>query len=182
MKIVLLHGKDTNPAEKWYPWLGTWAKNNGYEFFAPALPNSTDPNMAEWLAEIDRAQPDEETILIGHSRGGVAVLRWLEKQAPDKKVKQVILVATNSGRLADKAIAKESNYGFYTETGYDFAKIKTHCPNFLVLHSTNDPWVPFSAGEFNAAGLAAKFMKFTNRRHFGPDTKEIPELIGEIAK
>jgi len=87
-------------------------------------------------------------------------MRWLETQPPEQKVKRVILVAANSGRLSDKAIASETNYGFYTKLGYNFEKIKTHCDDFVVLHSKDDPWVPFAAGQQNAIGLSAHFLQF----------------------
>ncbi|MCX6795204.1 MAG: alpha/beta hydrolase [Candidatus Falkowbacteria bacterium] len=180
MKIVLIHGKNTDPTEKWYPWLKEEVIKNGFDFIAPILPRPEDPVMDEWLVEIDKTNPEDDTILIGHSRGGVAVLRWLEKQKEIIKVRKVILVATNSGRLRDKPIANETNYGFYTEEGYDFKKIKNHCREFIVLHSQDDPWVPFSAGQFNAQGLSAKFLKFENYEHFGAKTKKIPELLEEI--
>jgi predicted alpha/beta hydrolase family esterase len=57
--------------------------------------------MTEWLAELDKVTPGDDTVLVGHSGGGVAVLRWLEEQPKDFKVKKVILVATNSGDIAD---------------------------------------------------------------------------------
>ena len=180
MKVVLIHGKNTDPTKKWYPWFAAEVPKFGVEFIAPILPNSEDPIMAEWLAEIDKTQPDSETILVGHSRGGVAVLHWLENQAPEVKVKKVILIATNSGKLTERAIPEESNSGFFTETGYDFAKIKTHCDQFVVLHSTDDPTVPFAQGEYNAQKLAAKFYKFSNRLHLGSAVPSIPELLAEV--
>lgn len=182
MKIILIHGKNTDPSRAWYSWLGEEVEKMGYEFVAPVLPKAADPVMEEWLAEIDKARPDDDTVLVGHSRGGVAVMRWLEKQDPGKRVKKVILVATNSGRLKDKAIPGESNYGFYTEEGYDFEKIKSHCDEFIVLHSRDDKWVPFSAGETNAAGLSARFLQFNDRGHFGKSVNKIPELLEEIIK
>jgi len=182
MKIVLAHGKNTDPNQKWYPWFEKEVKKLGYEYVAPVLPKADDPVMSEWLSEIDKTAPDEDTILVGHSRGGVAVLRWLEQQPPEKHVKKVILVATNSGRLKDKAIHTESNYGFYTEEGYDFKKIKTHCNDFVVLHSKDDQWVPFSAGEINAEGLSAKFLQFDDRGHFGKGVDEVPELLEVVVK
>ena len=175
-----MHGKDTDPSRKWYPWLGEEVRKLGYEFIAPNLPKADNPVMEEWLNELDNADPDENTILVGHSRGGVAILRWLEKQPVGKKVKKVILVAANSGRLKDKAIKNESNYGFYTEEGYDFKKIKSHCDTFVVLHSKDDTWVPFSAGERNAKGLSARFLQFDHVGHFGKGVNQIPELLKEL--
>ena len=75
MKVVLIHGKDTNPSEKWYPWFANELKNRGIEIITPTPPNAADPVMDEWLAELDKSSPDVNKILIGHSRGGVAVLR-----------------------------------------------------------------------------------------------------------
>lgn len=182
MKVVLIHGKDTDPSQKWYPWFGDEVKKMGYEFVAPVLPRAADPIMEEWLAAINKVEPDEDTIFVGHSRGGVAIMRWLEKQRPGKKVKKVILVATNSGRLKDKAVPSESNYGFYTNEGYNFEKIKSHCNDFVILHSRDDKWVPFSAGETNAIGLSARFLKFDDHGHFGKGVNEIPELLEETIK
>ncbi|MBN2197731.1 alpha/beta fold hydrolase [Candidatus Wolfebacteria bacterium] len=180
MKIVLIHGKNTDPNSNWYPWFGREVEKMGYEYIAPVMPSPADPIIKEWLAEIEKIKPDEKTILIGHSRGGFAILRWLEKATPKKKVKKVILIAVNSGRLKDKAILSESDYGFYTDEGYDFEKIKSHCDDFVVLHSRDDKTVSFSAGESNAAGLSAKFLQFNDRGHFGKGINEISEILEEI--
>jgi predicted alpha/beta hydrolase family esterase len=177
MKVVLIHGKDTDPNQKWYPWFGSEVERRGSQYQAPALPSADNPVIDEWIAEIDKTTPDEDTVLVGHSRGGVAILRWLERQPPQVSVGKVILVATNSGRLQDKSVHKETNHGFYTEAGYDFESIKTHCNTFIVLHSKDDTWVPFSAGEINAAGLSATFLQFEDRGHFGKGIAEIPELL-----
>ena len=177
MRILLLHGKDTDPTQKWYPWFGEEVRKRGYVYVAPDLPNASDPILDEWVAGIDALKPDEDTILVGHSRGGVAILRWLERQAHGVRVKKVILIATNSGTLEDRAIPSESNYGFYTEEGYDFEKIRTHCNDFVVLHSRDDKWVPFYAGEKNARGLSARFLEFDTYGHFGTGVSEIPELL-----
>jgi len=180
MRVVLIHGKDTDPTKKWYPWLGEEVRKAGFEFIAPILPHANEPIMAEWLMEINKTNPDKDTILIGHSRGGVAILRWLEKQVISKNIKKVILVATNSGRTEDKVITRESNNGFYTEKGFDFETIRAGCKDFVVIHSRDDNWVPFSAGEMNAAGLNAKFIKLDKYGHFGQATSSIPELIQEV--
>lgn len=181
-KVVLIHGKDTNLNQKWYPWLREEITKSGIEFIAPALPQAQDPVLAEWLEAISQTHPDDQTILIGHSRGGVAIMRWLEKQELDKKIKKLILIAANSGRLEDKAIASESNYGFYTEAGYDFDKIRGHCDQIVVFHSQDDPWVPFAHGQLNAAGLKAEMREFYDRGHFGNAMKTFPELLEEINK
>ncbi len=181
LNVILMHGKNTNPTKKWYPWLKSEMQKNNIEFHAPFLPKAEDPEINEWLAELDKIKPNENSILIGHSRGGVAILRWLEIQPEDFRVKKVVLVGTNSG-YSEKMNKTENNKGFYSKEGFDFSKIKSHCDNFVVLHSEDDEWVPFSAGEENAKGLDAKFLKFKDRGHFGSKLpkQEIPELLDEI--
>ena len=181
LRVVLIHGKDTNPSQKWYPWLIAEVEKRGGKCFAPELPKANDPVLQEWLDEIDKIHPDENSILVGHSRGGVAILRWLEKQPEGKKVKKIILVATNNPSVNEKNKIADT-HGFYEEGPYDFEKIKKHCDEFIVLHSKDDEWVPFASGEKNAKGLNAKFLVFQDRGHFGNKLPkpEIPELLDEI--
>ncbi len=181
LNVILMHGKNTNPSQKWYPWLKLRMAENNIDFTAPYLPNDDDPDIDEWMTELEKTNPNENSILVGHSRGGVAILRWLEKQPEKLKVRKVILVAANSGDSA-KINETENNRGFFTKEGYDFGKIKTHCDSFVVFHSKDDKWVPYSAGEENAKGLHAKFYKFNDKGHFGSQLpkQEIPELLDEI--
>jgi len=177
MKIVLMHGKDTDPNQRWYPWLKKQVEKKGVDFIVPKLPNADTPKLEEWLEEINKTKPDKDTILIGHSRGGLAILRWLEKLPEDKKVMKVILVAANNPSV--KKI-KEDKSRFYGEGKLNFEKIKAHCDNFVVLHSKDDPWVPFKSGEKNAKGLNAKFKIYEDKRHFGFGFPEVPEILEEI--
>lgn len=182
MKVILLHGKNADPTSKWYPWFAKTMQERGIECNIPLLPQSDDPDIEAWKRKIHELHPDEDTVLIGHSRGGVALLRWHEDQPANVRVKKVILIAANSGFLHRRAIPAESNHGFYTKEGYDFAKIRQHCNDFVVLHSKDDQWVPYDNGEENAAGLHAKFLAFENKGHFGKGVDEIPELVKEVLK
>lgn len=177
MRAILLHGLNANPDEKWYPWFAKETQQRGIRCEIPALPDGSDPRLSAWLAEIDKLKPDENTILIGHSRGGVALLRWLETQPKSRKVKKVILIATNSGFAQKMPFPDESNHGFYTKEGYDFTRIKQHCDDFVVFHSKDDQWVPYEHGQENAEGLDARLVTFERYGHFGKDTLAMPELL-----
>jgi predicted alpha/beta hydrolase family esterase len=71
MKVILMHGKDTDPSKKWYPWFAKEVLKMGIGFFAPLLPDSDDPDIDQWITKLEKGNPDENTILVGHSRGGV---------------------------------------------------------------------------------------------------------------
>lgn len=179
--VILIHGKRSNPSSYWYPWLKTELQNKDIACYIPLLPHADDPIIDEWKAELDNEQPNEQTILIGHSRGGVAVLRWLEQQPEHLKISKVILISTGSG-FPPETYKSENSKGFYTPKGYDFDAIKQHCDDFVVIHSQDDPVVPFAAGEENAKGLNARFIQFKNRGHFdaNSNTTEFPELLNVI--
>jgi predicted alpha/beta hydrolase family esterase len=181
--VILLHGMSVGPNDKWYPWLAGEMRKRGIKCAVPALPSPNEPVLDEWLSVIDILHPDEDTIFVGHSRGGVAVLRWLENQHADYKCKAVILIAANSGLNAHRTIKGETNFGFYTDAGYNFDEIKKHCKRFVVLHSKDDQWVPYAQGAENAQGLSAKLVTFEDMGHFGTgvdDIKEIVEIIEEL--
>jgi predicted alpha/beta hydrolase family esterase len=104
--VILMHGKNTDPSQKRYPWLKEAMDEHDIAYIAPRLPEADNPEINAWIETLDRMCPDEDSVLIGHSRGGVAILRWLEQQADDVRIKKVILVATNSG-LTEKRMKSE---------------------------------------------------------------------------
>src|SRR5690349_15190215 len=133
MRALLLHGKDKTSQDIWYPWLKSELNSIGVTCELPDLPHAESPRIADWLAAIDHFAPSEDTILIGHSRGGMAILRWLE--ARNTRVAKVVLVAANSANIAD------ASRGDFYSGPYDFEAIKSRCDDFVVMHSKDDEWV-----------------------------------------
>lgn len=89
------------------------------------MPLVNPPVLNEWLKIIDDLKPDKNTVLVGHSRGGMAILRWLEQAPPELKIKKVVLVAANNPNFPDQVM------GDFYGSQYDFEKIKQHCDSFF---------------------------------------------------
>lgn len=177
MKVILLHGKDKDSTHIWYPWLKQALTSRGVLCEAPNLPHADNPKIDEWLQVIDALNPDANTVLVGHSRGGMAILRWLESR--QQPVLRVVLVAANSANIVD---TKDSD--FYSGP-YDFSAIRKYCDQFIVMHSKDDKWVPYGAGVENAEGLDARLISFDGRNHFGLQSDgttmtTFPELLEQV--
>ena len=177
-----MHCKGANSNDNWYPWFKKKMEKKEIEAHIPDLPDPGNPKITEWLSVLESFNPDKDTVLIGHARGAVAILRYLEKLPEGKKLKRVILIAANSSSAKYITIQSESNLGFYTEKEYDFEKIKSHCSDFVLFHSVDDKLVPFEHGEQTAEGLGAKFVKFKNKGHFGKDNSTVSKLIKEVTR
>lgn len=172
-----MHGKDKQSGDVWYPWLKTELLDRGIRCDIPDLPNAESPKLDEWLAVLDSLHPTEESILVGHSRGGMAILRWLETRKT--KVGKVVLVAANSANIED------ATKGDFYSGPYDFSAIRAYCTDFVVMHSKDDEWVPYAAGLENANGLGAKLISFDDRNHFGKQSDgsimaTFPELLDQL--
>ena len=173
-RVIIMHGKNSDPSKNWFPWISEQLNTLGYEVIIPDLPDAEDPEKHKWIAVLEDLKPDENTVLIGHSRGGVAIMRYLEQLEGSARVAKVVLVGTNSGN-SDKP-----SRGFFSEAGYDFSAIRKHCDDFAIIHSRDDEWVPFAAAEENAGGLDAKLCIYEDKGHFGKIILKAPEVLREV--
>jgi len=122
--------------------------------------NTENPQKDEWVKIIQDFGPDENSILIGHSLGGVAILRYLEKAR--QKVSQSILVATPIRELGKEFEAIEN----FLEPDFAWDKIKTNCGRFIIFNQTNDPDVPLLHGQDLAKYVGGELVIVEGQNHF----------------
>jgi len=125
-------------------------------------------------------QPDDELVLIGHSIGTIAIMRYLEALEVGQ-VGKVILVAGFTDQLGFKELEN------FFETRLNFAKIKTKSKNgFVVIQSDNDPFISEQYGERLKEELGAKLIIKHGANHMsgavdGEETcVELPEVIENV--
>ncbi len=179
-RVILLHGRSKSPGQAWYPWLKETCQEQHIQCETPQMPHADAPVLAEWLKVIDDLRPDSNTVLVGHSRGGMAILRWLEQAPAEVKVKKVILVAANHPSIIDAFGGDFYEGNFPRESDYDYEKIKQHCHEFVVFHSRDDDFVAFAAGQKNAKGLNAKFRAYDGLQHFGNNITRMQTIFDEV--
>ncbi|MEK6829338.1 MAG: alpha/beta fold hydrolase, partial [Nanoarchaeota archaeon] len=171
-KVILVHGWEATSKSDFFPWLKKELDKGKIWSYFPDMPNSEEPKIEEWIPFLKKniKKIDNETILIGHSIGCQAVLRYLETLPKNAKVKRCIFIAPWM-KLDEETIKEEGEEVIeiakpWMKTPINWEKVKSHCTDFVCIFSDNDPYVPLSNKEFFKIRLNAKSIVLHNRYHF----------------
>jgi len=145
MKIFLFHCWGGDGRSCWSGWLADHFRSKNIEVVAPDFPDTSNPNLDDWLAEVRKQvpkfDPKDEWVLIGHSLGCPTILRLLESFGENEHVKATILV---TGFAKDLGIPEIANF---VDKDFDWDKINNSSDKFVVINSDNDPFIELSEGE-----------------------------------
>ena len=137
--FILLHSFGGDAESNFFPWLKDELEKNGHSVFAPNLPNTNNPNISEQVDYVlANTKIDENTIIVGHSLGGVVAMRLLEKA--NKKVAKVMFV--DSFIRPEFADATKPEVENSQNWDMDFNKIKSLADEFIVLADRDFTVIP----------------------------------------
>jgi len=132
------------------------------------------------LAENHSSRDLSNVILVGHSSGAQAALRYSETYS----VHGCVLVSATYSDLGD---AHERASGYYpakSENGeqanpYRFHEMKKNCKNWFQFHSDNDPFIPLFEAERirDGLGLTDTYKLLPGRSHYFDYSPEILDAI-----
>lgn len=173
--IVIIPGNGAGDvmAANWYG----WAKKNLEKIAGVTcdLRNMPDPVVAResvWIPFMkDEMKCCDETIIIGHSSGAEAAMRFAEKYT----VKGIIVVSACVSDLGDE---HERASGYYSRP-WEWDKIKANTEWRVQFGSTDDPFIPWSEQQQVADGMTSELHKFDDKGHFM--NTSFPKLI-EVVK
>jgi serine hydrolase len=78
-KAILIHGNGGCTAgDIWLPWLERELTDLGLDVINHTFPDNIKARATFWLPHLEELGADEHTILIGHSSGAVAAMRYAE--------------------------------------------------------------------------------------------------------
>lgn len=176
-KVFLVHGFEGEPNGGWRPWL--MRELDAQDIYACALPMPTPytPIVSEWVKELERViDSPKETVLVGHSLGAAAILRYLE--VTKDQILGAVLVSGPIEMVEHNSKGKslEKMRNFF-DTPFDFEKIKRQCGSFVIIHGDNDTVVPFSHAERLSEALEGKLVTVPNGLHLsgGAGWYELPD-------
>jgi len=161
----IFHGTEGHPEENWFPWLKEQLEAVGWEVIVPQFPSPpvVPSKISEWFDVLKNYEKkiNEGTILIGHSLGGVFVLRILEKLK--HPVKAVFLAGAPIGI---KPILNYDRDHSFSGFDFDWLTIKNNSKHFVVFHSNDDPYVGLENGKELAKKLGVELSFVPNAGHF----------------
>jgi predicted alpha/beta hydrolase family esterase len=148
----------------------------GYQAIFPQMPSKLNAKYIEWKIWFEKYLPyiNHGVVLVGHSLGGIFLVKYLAENQLPKSITATMLIAApyNLGK-SDSLETKD----FALPNPLDlFAK---QAGKTFLFHSEDDPVVPFSElAKYQAALPAATSRVFHDRQHFNQDS--FPELIADI--
>jgi predicted alpha/beta hydrolase family esterase len=181
--VIVSHGYGADHDSVWFPYLRRALEARGHRVEIPDLPDSTAPALEPWVAALGErvaAADPADTVLIGHSIGGVNILRLLERHDVETAgaFAGAVLVATPS-RLP---VGYESLAGFFAGP-FDWSRLRRAARQYHLLTATDDPVLvpdPVEHVKDLVAGLHATAVVTATGAHFGatPDDRiDLPEAV-----
>lgn len=167
MKVILIPGNGgCTPGDAWYPRVADACAALGLSVVNTTFPDNVKARARFWLPFLEELGADSETILIGHSSGAVAAMRYAETHP----LLGSILVAVCHTDLGDSG---EAASGYY-DAPWQWRHIRDHQRWMAIFHSVDDPHIPVREARFVAAQLQCNYFEFEDRGHF-LDPDALPE-------
>jgi predicted alpha/beta hydrolase family esterase len=178
--IMLIPGNGGShiATDHWYAWVRDNLTTLGLHVIAHDMPDPVVAHKNIWLPHIIKELvPNQDAIIIGHSSGAVAVLRYLELH----KLTGAILVGCNYTDLGDEG---EKESGWYKDP-WLWDKIKENAGWIEQFHSLDDPYIPVTEPRQIHEQIGSTYHEFSDRGHFMIEHNSInntfPEIIGIIS-
>lgn len=177
-KVIIIPGNGGGkPSDNWFPYVEQRLREKGYEVFNQEFPDGLLARESYWIPHLkDYLQADQNTILIGHSSGAIAAMRYAEKN----RILGSILVGAYH---TDLNMETERMSGYFNRP-WDWSAIRRNQQWIAVFASVDDPWIPIEEPRFLKKKLKPDYFEYMDQGHFGGDyyRPEFPEIVDYISK
>lgn len=175
IKIIIIPGNGgDNPEDKWFPYVKKELERLDISVVNNKYPDPVLARQKYWLPFIKKQGADENTILIGHSSGAVAAMRYVE----NNKILGSVLVGACYTDLGDE---NEKKSGYYKKE-WNWDAIKNNQKWIIQFASMDDPYIPIKEARYIHQKLDTEYFEYSDQGHFGSDKNRVtfPELIKAV--
>lgn len=165
--VFIFHGTGGNPKGNWFPWLKSELETLDCHVTVPRFPTPQGQSLEAWLEVLNnyKRQINEDTAFIGHSLGGLFLLRLLERLSHPAAA--AFFVAAPVGV---KPILYYDTNEKFSGFKFDWEEIKNKAMHFFVYHSDNDPYVSLGNGKELAKNLGVPLTFIPNAGHLNAES------------
>ncbi len=172
LKAIFIPGNGGDSyKDRWRPYLKDEFEKLGIPLTNVDFPDPVLASMKSWLPYIKELGADKNTILIGHSSGAEAAMRYAE----NNKIFGTVLI---SACHTDLGLQNEKEAGYYDDP-WLWEKIKNNQKWIIQFHSTDDPFIPIEEARFINEKLGTEYYEFKDRKHF-VDGEKFSELVEAV--
>lgn len=174
IKIILIHGNGGTTVDQfWYSYVKNALEQQGFTVIARTFPDNVLARSSQWLPFLEHSlKADEHTVLIGHSSGALAAMRYAEQH----KILGSVLVATCWTHLD---VETEKTSGYF-DAPWQWDKIKNNQKWSMVFASQDDPYIPIEEQQLVAGKLDSEYHEYDDRGHFMEH--EFEELVAAVLR
>ncbi|XP_072032324.1 serine hydrolase RBBP9-like [Amphiura filiformis] len=176
-RIVIIPGNGCTSTSSlfnanWYGWLHSELnKIDNVECILKLMPDPVVARESIWLPYMhDELLCDENTIILGHSSGAEAAMRYAEKY----QVKGIIVV---SPCVTDLGMANEAASGYYNHP-WLWDQMKSNTKFITVIGSSDDPFIPWAEMQQVIDNLQPECHRFDDKGHF--QYSQVPEILEAV--
>jgi len=177
--IIFLHGNNGGKGdggtvrEYWFPFAKQEFERMGYTVIAKDFPDPKVARISIWLPFLkDACGANEHSVLVGHSSGAIAAMRYAEQN----KVLGSVLV----GAYHTDAGNENERMSGYFDDPWDWASIRKHQQWIVQFASVDDPFFSIEEPRFVSTQLHSEYHEARDRGHYFQDT--FPELVTAVER
>ena len=176
IKVILIPGNGGgSPKDNWFPYLERELPKLGIKVINEQFPDAILAREEFWIPFLEQLSADENTILIGHSSGAIAAMRYAETH----KILGSVLVGTYDSDLGDE---NEKKSGYFNRP-WNWDAMRTNQQWIIQFASTDDPFIPIQHAHIVRDNLKTDYHEFHDQQHFGHGDApklEFPELVKAV--
>ncbi len=171
IKVIFIHGNGGATArDAWIPQVVHSLNQAGIKTIAQTFPDNIVARSSIWLPYLDELCADKDTIIVGHSSGALAAMKYAESH----RILGSVLVGaayTDLGEESERASG-------YFDSPWNWDRIKSNQTWIVQFGSTDDPYIPINEQHFVRDNVKSQYYEFHDRGHFLDNS--FPELTNAI--